>query len=55
MNAGGVLNTCKSHEKAPSTDGACRGNPGPGGWGAILRFGGHERELYGAEADTTNN
>jgi ribonuclease HI len=37
------------------TDGACRGNPGPGGWGAILRAGGHERELYGAEADTTNN
>jgi ribonuclease HI len=37
------------------TDGACRGNPGPGGWGAILRFGGHERELYGAEAETTNN
>ena len=31
------------------TDGACRGNPGPGGWGAILRFGGHEKELYGAE------
>lgn len=37
------------------TDGACRGNPGPGGWGALLRFGGHERPLYGAEPDTTNN
>ncbi len=37
------------------TDGSCRGNPGPGGWGAILRFGSHERELSGAEADTTNN
>jgi ribonuclease HI len=37
------------------TDGACRGNPGPGGWGALLRSGGHERELKGAEALTTNN
>lgn len=37
------------------TDGACRGNPGNGGWGAILRYGEHERELYGAERDTTNN
>jgi len=37
------------------TDGACRGNPGPGGWGAVLRFGGKERELYGAEPETTNN
>ena len=37
------------------TDGACRGNPGPGGWGAILRFGEHEKELYGGEPDTTNN
>lgn len=37
------------------TDGACRGNPGPGGWGAILRAGPRERELMGAEADTTNN
>ncbi|HEX9877982.1 MAG TPA: ribonuclease HI [Gammaproteobacteria bacterium] len=37
------------------TDGACRGNPGPGGWGAILRFGGREKELYGGERDTTNN
>jgi ribonuclease HI len=37
------------------TDGACRGNPGPGGWGAILRFGDREKELYGGERDTTNN
>lgn len=37
------------------TDGACRGNPGPGGWGVILRYGGHERELRGGEAETTNN
>ena len=37
------------------TDGACSGNPGPGGWGAILRSGGHERELCGGDAATTNN
>lgn len=37
------------------TDGACRGNPGPGGWGALLRFGEHERELWGGERNTTNN
>ena len=37
------------------TDGACRGNPGPGGWGAILRYNGNEKQLYGAEAETTNN
>ena len=37
------------------TDGACRGNPGPGGWGVLLRCNGAERELRGAEADTTNN
>lgn len=37
------------------TDGACSGNPGPGGWGAILRFGGHEKELSGGERSTTNN
>ncbi len=37
------------------TDGACRGNPGPGGWGALLRFNGNEKELYGAATDTTNN
>ncbi len=37
------------------TDGACSGNPGPGGWGAILRFGGTEKELSGGERQTTNN
>lgn len=37
------------------TDGACSGNPGPGGWGAILRSGGHEKEISGGEHDTTNN
>jgi ribonuclease HI len=37
------------------TDGACSGNPGPGGWGAVLRFGEYERELSGGEAATTNN
>jgi len=37
------------------TDGACRGNPGPGGWGVLLRFNGHEKRLYGGEASTTNN
>ena len=49
--------------KAPSkknrviiyTDGACSGNPGPGGWGAILRYGDKEKEISGYEADTTNN
>lgn len=37
------------------TDGACSGNPGPGGWGAILRFGEHEKELSGGDKNTTNN
>ena len=37
------------------TDGACSGNPGPGGWGAILRYKGHEKELSGGETATTNN
>ena len=37
------------------TDGACSGNPGPGGWGAILRYNGHEKELCGGAAQTTNN
>ena len=37
------------------TDGACSGNPGPGGWGAILEFNGHEKELSGGENSTTNN
>lgn len=47
-------------ENAPSaieiyTDGACSGNPGPGGWGVLLRWRGHEKELSGGEDDTTNN
>jgi len=46
-------------EKAPAveifTDGACSGNPGPGGWGAVLRFGDREKELSGGAPDTTNN
>ena len=37
------------------TDGACRGNPGPGGWGVVLRFGNNEKQLYGGEQETTNN
>ena len=37
------------------TDGACKGNPGAGGWGVLLRYGGHEKELFGGEAQTTNN
>jgi ribonuclease HI len=37
------------------TDGACRGNPGPGGWGVLLRYNGTEKHLYGGEAHTTNN
>ncbi len=38
-----------------ATDGACKGNPGPGGWGALIRYGTVEKELSGSEADTTNN
>lgn len=38
-----------------TTDGACKGNPGPGGWGVLMRMGAHEKELSGGEADTTNN
>lgn len=38
-----------------ATDGACKGNPGAGGWGAVLRFGNHEKKLSGGEPDTTNN
>ena len=37
------------------TDGACRGNPGPGGWGVLLRFGSEEKQLCGGERETTNN
>lgn len=38
-----------------ATDGACKGNPGPGGWGAVIRSGRHEKDLSGGEAETTNN
>ncbi|MEM9103898.1 MAG: ribonuclease HI [Pseudomonadota bacterium] len=44
-----------NHQVEIFTDGACRGNPGPGGWGVLLRFGEKEKELYGYEANTTNN
>ena len=37
------------------TDGACKGNPGPGGWGAVIRYGTHEKEISGGDPDTTNN
>lgn len=37
------------------TDGACRGNPGPGGWGALLSYGDHQKKILGGETDTTNN
>jgi ribonuclease HI len=42
-------------EVSAYTDGACRGNPGPGGWGVLLRYNGHEKELSGGDRDTTNN
>ncbi|MGJ8563748.1 MAG: ribonuclease HI [Alphaproteobacteria bacterium] len=45
----------KARDLVIYTDGACSGNPGPGGWGALMRFGDVEKELYGGEADTTNN
>ena len=48
--AGAVVATVVIH-----TDGACRGNPGPGGWGAVLRSGTHVKEMWGGEAHTTNN
>ena len=48
------LNTTE-HVVEIFTDGACRGNPGPGGWGAVLRYNNHEKHLYGNELETTNN
>lgn len=48
------MNVTRPHVEV-ATDGACKGNPGPGGWGAVLRWNGHEKELSGAERDTTNN
>ena len=47
--------SAKRPEVTIFTDGACKGNPGPGGWGAVMRFGEVEKELAGGEADTTNN
>ena len=52
---GGRMDNDKMHEVDIFTDGACRGNPGPGGWGAWLVCGPHEKELYGGQANTTNN
>ncbi len=45
----------KTNKVIIHTDGACSGNPGPGGWGALLQYGKHEKEIYGSESDTTNN
>jgi ribonuclease HI len=45
----------RKHQVEIHTDGACSGNPGPGGWGAILRSGKHEKEISGGEPETTNN
>ena len=52
---GALANGTTGHAVEIFTDGACSGNPGPGGWGAILRFGRHEKELHGGEPVTTNN
>jgi ribonuclease HI len=51
----GLLMEKPRKQVAIFTDGACKGNPGPGGWGALLRMGAHEKELVGGEAETTNN
>ena len=50
-----LLMSCDMKQVEIYTDGACSGNPGPGGWGAILRYKGRERELSGGEQETTNN
>ncbi len=55
MSGNGSEKTPKMKEVEIYTDGACRGNPGRGGWGAILVYGEHEKELSGGEAETTNN
>jgi ribonuclease HI len=49
------MNTKAHKEVEIFSDGACSGNPGPGGWGAILRYKGHEKEISGGEPETTNN
>ena len=53
----GSLKTIMNTEKTVFlyTDGACKGNPGKGGWGVLMRYGSHEKELFGGEAHTTNN
>jgi ribonuclease HI len=58
MNEGQAVDGAAGSAAAPVliwTDGACRGNPGPGGWGVLLKAGAHERELFGGERATTNN
>jgi len=55
MNQSNTSPASSSKQIEAHTDGACLGNPGPGGWAALLRYRGHERELSGGEADTTNN
>jgi ribonuclease HI len=52
---GGADAPCAAAPVVIYTDGACKGNPGPGGWGALLVAGGREKELHGGEATTTNN
>jgi ribonuclease HI len=49
------INRCVLKQIEIFTDGACKGNPGPGGWGALLRYNGQEKSLKGGEANTTNN
>jgi ribonuclease HI len=52
---GGRYRACVTEQVEIYTDGACVPNPGPGGWGAILRYGTHEKELYGSEPEVTTN
>lgn len=51
----GIERDAVAHAVQIWTDGACKGNPGPGGWGALLKHGRHEKELCGGESETTNN
>ena len=55
MKAKGLIMSKPLKQIELFTDGACTGNPGPGGYGAILRYNGHEKELSGGEGSTTNN
>jgi len=50
-----VANGAQASVVVMYADGACKGNPGPGGWGVLLQSGGHEKEMFGGEAQTTNN